>query len=55
MRPGGQQCGRFAIWVSIHASVKDATFDVLSARIGHLVSIHASVKDATGKDCRINR
>ena len=33
--------------VSIHASVKDATFRNVNAYQRYLVSIHASVKDAT--------
>ena len=34
-------------FVSIHASVKDATAAILNNRRFDLVSIHASVKDAT--------
>jgi len=36
--------------VSIHASVKDATFDTIDDAGYNFVSIHASVKDATGVD-----
>ena len=36
-----------AIMVSIHASVKDATYRVSVKRVSSDVSIHASVKDAT--------
>ena len=36
-------------YVSIHASVKDATAAILNNRRFDLVSIHASVKDATLK------
>ena len=35
------------VFVSIHASVKDATYHRVSCRRGSCVSIHASVKDAT--------
>ena len=35
------------VCVSIHASVKDATFDLSYTGDAHGVSIHASVKDAT--------
>ena len=37
-------------YVSIHASVKDATFRNVNAYQRYLVSIHASVKDATHAD-----
>ncbi len=37
----------FSYKVSIHASVKDATFMKVLSRINPNVSIHASVKDAT--------
>ena len=33
--------------VSIHASVKDATFSKVTSPLSTIVSIHASVKDAT--------
>ena len=35
------------IKVSIHASVKDATNNLVLSNFGFAVSIHASVKDAT--------
>ena len=38
---------RFHINVSIHASVKDATFVISDKSLLPEVSIHASVKDAT--------
>ncbi len=34
-------------YVSIHASVKDATGEIALAQVINHVSIHASVKDAT--------
>ena len=34
-------------FVSIHASVKDATFSKVTSPLSTIVSIHASVKDAT--------
>ena len=37
----------FGLYVSIHASVKDATYLEDEASLLHTVSIHASVKDAT--------
>ena len=40
------------VFVSIHASVKDATYHRVSCRRGSCVSIHASVKDATTRHTR---
>ena len=42
-----QGLGSLPIQVSIHASVKDATYSLESFLVGIDVSIHASVKDAT--------
>ena len=43
------KCYNYANWtyVSIHASVKDATASLFFSSSGCCVSIHASVKDAT--------
>ena len=49
MRPSKEALLNFAR-VSIHASVKDATFNVTDSEGGTVVSIHASVKDATSLD-----
>ena len=46
MRPSDQY-SLFTSLVSIHASVKDATYDKQFSPFRIIVSIHASVKDAT--------
>ena len=46
---------RYNCWVSIHASVKDATAAILNNRRFDLVSIHASVKDATDRTRNVSR
>ena len=47
MRPSGLWYRWRISFVSIHASVKDATQAGLATCFGNSVSIHASVKDAT--------
>ena len=41
---------KYSCWVSIHASVKDATDIIVNPITQTVVSIHASVKDATDED-----
>ena len=47
MRQGVAPLVGLTTYVSIHASVKDATDSVLPKWLTYRVSIHASVKDAT--------
>ena len=55
-----KRCDRYSLyqilvyWVSIHASVKDATLSYMEQDRHGSVSIHASVKDATSKQQTVN-